>query len=55
MQHIWRRGEVYTEFSWGNLRKRDHLEHLCVDGRIILKRIFQEVGWRHGMNGPGRE
>jgi hypothetical protein len=31
------RGEVYTGFWWGNLRERDHLEDLDVDGRIILK------------------
>jgi hypothetical protein len=30
--------------SVGNLRERDHLKNLGVDGRI-LKWIFQEVGW----------
>jgi len=25
----------------------DHLEHLGVNVRIILKRILQEVGWIH--------
>jgi len=24
-------------FSWGNLKKRDHLEDLGVDGRIIIR------------------
>ena len=24
-----RRGEVHTEFRWGNLRERDHLRHMC--------------------------
>ena len=28
-------GEMYTEFWWGNLRERDHLENPSVDGRII--------------------
>jgi len=28
-------GEVYTEFSWGNLRERDHLEDPGMDGRIL--------------------
>ena len=41
-----RNGEEYTEFWWGNLRERDHLEDPGVDGRIILRWIFrkQEVG-----------
>ena len=36
------RGEVYTVFSWGNLRKRDHLEDPGVDGTIILRWIFSK-------------
>ena len=28
----------------GNLRKRDYLEDLGVDGRIILKWIFKKLG-----------
>jgi len=47
--HVWGRGEVYTGFWWGNLRERDHLEDLGVDGRIILRRIFRKwdggIGW----------
>jgi len=44
-------GEVYTEFSWGNLRERDHFEDPGVDGRIILSWIFRKwvVGW-HGLD-----
>jgi len=34
------RAEVYTRFWWGNLRERDHLEDLGVEGRMYL----QEVG-----------
>jgi hypothetical protein len=34
------RGDMHTGFSWGNLKVRDHLEDLGVDGRIILKWIF---------------
>jgi len=43
MYRVWGRGEGYTEFWWGNLRERDHLEDTCVDGRII-KMDLQEVG-----------
>jgi len=36
------RGEVHTGFWRGDLRERHHFEHLGVDGRIILKRIFKK-------------
>ena len=32
------------EFWWGNLRKRDYLLDLGVDGRIILKCVFKWDG-----------
>jgi len=35
---------VYKGFRWGNLREKNHLEYLGVDGRIILKHIFKK-GW----------
>jgi len=38
MWHVWVRGEVHTEFWWGDLREGDHLEDLGVDGIIILKK-----------------
>jgi hypothetical protein len=31
---------VHTGFWWRNLRERDHLENLVVDGRIIIKWVF---------------
>jgi len=37
MRQVWGRGEVRTEFWWGDLRERDHLLDLGVDGRTILK------------------
>jgi hypothetical protein len=42
-------GERWTVFSWGNLRERDHLEELGVDGRIILKWTFKK--YKGGVNG----
>ena len=32
---MWGTGEVHTLFWLGNLRKRDHVEDLAIDGRII--------------------
>jgi hypothetical protein len=40
-------GEVHTEFCWRNVMETDHLEHLDVNGRTILKRILQKMGWIH--------
>ena len=45
------RGEVYTEFCWGNLRERDHLEVPSVDGRVILNWIFGK--WQDGLDCSG--
>ena len=42
MWHVWGRGEVYTGLWWGNLKERDHLEGLGVDGRIILRWIYRK-------------
>jgi hypothetical protein len=39
---------VHTGFCWEELREGDHFEDLGVDGRIILKGIF-EVFWRGDM------
>jgi hypothetical protein len=29
--------EIHTEFWWGNLKEREHLKELGIDGRKILK------------------
>ena len=42
LQHVWSGGEVHTEFWWGNLRERDHMEETGVDCRIILRWIFRK-------------
>jgi len=33
---------VHTGFWWGNLRERDYVEDPDVDGRIILRWVFQQ-------------
>ena len=48
MYHVWGRGEVHREFWWRNLSEDDHLEDPGVDGRIILKWIFEK--WDGGMD-----
>jgi hypothetical protein len=35
MWHVWGRGELHTEFWWGNLTKRDHLEDIDVYGKML--------------------
>ena len=40
------RGEFYTGFWWGTLRKRDHLGDPDVGGRIILRWNFRK--WNIG-------
>jgi len=35
--HLWGKGEVCIGFLWGNLRKRDNLDDLGVDGKVILR------------------
>ena len=42
MWHVWEIGEVHTGFWWEDLRQREHLEDLDVDGRIILKRVIKK-------------
>ena len=48
---VYRKGEMCTEFWWGNLREREHWGDHDVDGRIILRLIFRkwegvvENGW----------
>jgi hypothetical protein len=31
-----REEEIQIEFLWGNLKDIDHLEHFCIDGRVIF-------------------
>jgi len=42
MWHILGRGKVLTGFRWGNLRERDYLNDVGIDGKIILKLMFKK-------------
>jgi len=50
MLHVRGRGEVHTGFWCGYLRKRDLSEDLDVDGRIILKYIFNTWDGEYGLD-----
>jgi hypothetical protein len=39
-----------TGFRWGDLRERDSLEHLYVDRRIQLKRLFKKWDGKYGLD-----
>ena len=50
MWQVWGRGEVCTGFQCGNLRERGHWGDPDIDGRLILRWIFEkwegvETGW----------
>jgi hypothetical protein len=42
MWHVWEEEVCAFGFSVGELRKRDHVEDLGVDGRIILRWILKK-------------
>jgi len=44
---VWGREEACTGLWWGNLRERDHLGDPGIDGRIILRCIFNK--WNGGV------
>jgi hypothetical protein len=47
MWHAWE-GEGHIGLWWGDLRERDDLEDLGLDGRTILKWIFRK--WEGSMD-----
>jgi hypothetical protein len=40
--HVWGTGEVNTGCWWEDLKERDHLKHIGIDGRIVLNWIFKK-------------
>jgi hypothetical protein len=48
--YLVRRGrrEVHTEFWWGNLKERDHLEDPSLYETVILRWVFKQ--WDGGMD-----
>jgi hypothetical protein len=43
---LMRRGEVHKGFWWEHPSERDHLEDLGLNGKIILKLIFNKLDGR---------
>jgi hypothetical protein len=41
MRNVGGIGEIKRDFWWRNLRKRDHLKDINVDGTITLRCIFK--------------
>jgi len=41
MCHVWETGEVHAECWYTELKERDYLEELGIDGRKILKWKFK--------------
>ena len=52
-EHVWGTGEVHAGFLWENLSEGDHSKDLGIDGRIILKCIFEKWVGGHGLDQSG--
>jgi hypothetical protein len=46
---VFETGDIHTGFWWGNLGRRDHLNDIDIDGRIILKWCSSGLG-RYGLD-----
>jgi len=42
MWHIWQHREMHAMFLYGNVKEREHLENVGIDGRMILRWILNE-------------
>jgi hypothetical protein len=47
--------KLHTRFWWENLREGDHLEVPSLEGRIVLKWIFENWSEGHGLDRSGSE
>jgi hypothetical protein len=50
---IWGRNEMHTWFWWVNLKERDNLQDLGVDGSIILKLVTNTYYGGSGLDSSG--
>jgi hypothetical protein len=37
--HVLQKREIYSQFLWGNMKEKDHLEDLGINGRITSNQI----------------
>jgi hypothetical protein len=44
------REEEQKEFPWENFREGDQLEDLDVGKRILIKWIYKNLNWGHGLD-----
>jgi hypothetical protein len=42
MRHVWETGVLHTGLLCGDLKEGDHLQHIGVDWRILLKWTFKK-------------
>ena len=53
MWHVWGIGEMPAGFWWGNVMEGDYLKNLGLDGKIILKWMFNNEVGRHALGCSG--
>ena len=54
MCHVRKTREVLTDFWWGDLMERDHLEDIEVDGSKFLKMEWGAIDWSDLSEGRDR-